>query len=168
MTRRAPVFRWLFEDGLLQRRTPVRVGELTQEVTRWEFIYDPDYLALGANAWELDPADIRTKQRSAYTTVGVIPPPVFCDIAVSGWAKEILQKKTNALFGNQTPLQSGEPWGWWERLIYAPADGFGALFVGELDDKPPVPPLSQWPSDATEHGWVALRICSRQAEKLRT
>jgi serine/threonine-protein kinase HipA len=29
-----------------------------------------------------------------------------------------------------------EPWGWWERLVYAPADGFGALFVGELDTKP--------------------------------
>ncbi|MFY7941302.1 MAG: type II toxin-antitoxin system HipA family toxin, partial [Burkholderiaceae bacterium] len=138
MTRRAPVFRWVFEDGLLQRRTPVRVGELTQETTRWEFIYDPDYLALGKQAWELDPTDIRTKQRSAYTTVGVVPPPVFCDIAVSGWARDILQKKTDALFGNKSPLQSGEPWGWWERLIYAPADGFGALFVGELGNKPPV------------------------------
>jgi serine/threonine-protein kinase HipA len=138
MTRRAPVFRWMFEDELLQRRTPVRVGELTQEATRWEFVYDPDYLALGVQAWELDPADIRTKQRSAYTTVGVVPPPVFCDIAVSGWAKEILRKKANVLFGDKPPLHSGEPWGWWERLIYAPADGFGALFVGELDDKPQV------------------------------
>lgn len=137
MTRRAPVFRWMRVDkGPLQQRVPVRVGELTQETTRWEFIYDPTYLARGADAWELDPTDIRTKQRSAYTTVGVAPPPVFCDVALSGWSEQILKKKRQDLFGSKPT--SSEPWGWWERLLYAPHDGFGALFVGELQDKPPV------------------------------
>ena len=138
MTRRAPVFRWVFEDGLLQRRTPVRVGELTQEASRWEFVYDPDYLALGAQAWELDPTHIRSKQRSAYTTVGTSPPPVFCDVAISGWTRDVLQKESHFLLGNNLDVQPGEPWGWWERLIYAPADGFGALFIGDIDNKPPL------------------------------
>ncbi len=136
MIRRAPVFRWsLTGDGPLRRRIPVRVGELIQEASRWEFLYDPQYLAMGADAWELDPSDIRTKQRSAYTAVGVVPPPVFCDVALSGWSEEILKRKRRDFLGSAA---ASEPWGWWEKLIYAPADGFGALFVGELDDKPPV------------------------------
>ena len=118
-------------------RLPVRVGELTQETTRWEFLYDHDYLALNAAAWELDLADIRTKQRSAYTRVGVVPPPVFCDVALSGWSQDTLQKHAKELLGRADPASDAEPWGWWERLVYAPADGFGALFVGNLNDKPP-------------------------------
>ncbi len=136
MIRRAPVFRWsLTGDGPLRRRVPVRVGELIQEASRWEFLYDPQYLDIGADAWELDPSDILTKQRSAYTTVVVLPPPVFCDVALSGWSEEILKRKKQDFLGSAA---ASEPWGWWEKLIYAPADGFGALFVGELDDKPPV------------------------------
>jgi hypothetical protein len=80
VTRRAPVFRWCL-DPLSLTRQAVRVGELTQHPTRWEFLYDPDYLSLGSAAWELDPTGIRNKQRSAHVHVGVTPPPVFCDLA---------------------------------------------------------------------------------------
>jgi serine/threonine-protein kinase HipA len=113
----------------------VRVGELTQEDTRWEFLYDPQYLALGRAAWELDPTGIRTKQRSAFTQVGSAPFPVFCDIALSGWSLDALKKRAATFLGSQA-AKSDEPWGWWERLLYAPDDGFGALFVGDPKDKP--------------------------------
>jgi hypothetical protein len=93
---------------------------------------------MGARAWELDPTDIRKKQRSAFTRVGVAPAPVFCDIALSGWSLDILRKNARELHGHNAPDRDAEPWGWWERLVYAPADGFGALFVGELKDKLPV------------------------------
>ena len=133
MTRRAPVFRWTTgPDG---NRRPVRVGELTQEQGRWEFQYDRAYLAEGQSAWELDPRDIRLKQGASFTQVGVAPFPVFCDVALAGWSLDILQKRRQQFLGSQA---SPEPWGWWERLLYAPADGFGALFVGELDAKPVV------------------------------
>lgn len=135
MTRRsAPVFRWTL-NATTQGRQPVRVGELTQEQARWEFIYDADYLALGKNAWELDPTGIRNKQRAAFTRVGSVPFPVFCDIALSGWSLDALKKRA-ATFLGANAAKNQEPWGWWERLLYAPADGFGALFVGNLNEKP--------------------------------
>lgn len=134
MTRRAPVFRWTL-NAETQRRLPVRVGELTQEETRWEFLFDPEYLASGKAAWELDPTGIRTKQRSAFTRVGPVPFPVFCDIALSGWSLDALKTRAATFLGAEA-AKNHEPWGWWERLLYAPADGFGALFVGHLDDKP--------------------------------
>ncbi|MEK8026478.1 type II toxin-antitoxin system HipA family toxin [Pseudaquabacterium rugosum] len=134
MTRRAPVYRWIV-DPRTQQRQPVRVGELTQEDTRWEFLYDADYLARGPAAWELDPSVIRNKQRAAFTRVGSVPFPVFCDVALSGWSLDALRKRAGTLLGSDA-ARSDEPWGWWERLLYAPADGFGALFVGHLDDKP--------------------------------
>ena len=133
MTRRAPVYRWTV-DPQTQARAPLRVGELTQQDTRWEFLYDPEYLALGPAAWELDPTGIRNKQRSAFTRVGSAPFPVFCDVALSGWSLDALRKRAAAFLGAGTA--GDEPWGWWERLLYAPADGFGALFVGHLKDKP--------------------------------
>jgi len=133
VTRRAPVFRW--SEGPDGNRLPVRVGELTQEVNRWEFLYDRDYLAQGKSAWELDPRDIRLKQGAPFTRVGVVPFPVFCDVALSGWSLDILQKRRHQLLGSEA---NPEPWGWWERLLYAPADGFGALFIGELGAKPAV------------------------------
>jgi serine/threonine-protein kinase HipA len=129
MTRRAPVFRW--GSDAAGQRLPVRVGELTQETGRWEFVFDGAYLDQGKAAFELDPAYIRVKQRSPFTRLGVAPPPVFCDVALSGWSLNVLQRQRRALTG------SDEAWGWWERLLYAPADGFGALFVGHLADKPP-------------------------------
>ena len=129
MTRRAPVFRW--GSDAAGQRVPVRVGELTQETGRWEFVFDATYLDQRKAAFELDPAYIRIKQRSPFTRPGVAPPPVFCDVALSGWSLDVLQKQRRALTG------SDEAWGWWERLLYAPADGFGALFVGPLADKPP-------------------------------
>lgn len=133
MTRRAPVFRWTAgPDG---NRSPVRVGELTQEQARWEFQYDRTYLAEGQSAWELDPQGIRLKQGAPFTQVGVKPFPVFCDVALAGWSLDILQKRRQQFLGSQA---SPEPWGWWERLLYAPADGFGSLFVGELGVKPAV------------------------------
>ena len=132
--RRAPVFRWVI-DSATKERLPVRVGELTQEETRWEFAYDPDYLSLGKNAWELDPTGIRTKQRATFTRVGSVPFPVFCDVALSGWSLDALRKRAATFLGADAK-RSKEPWGWWERLLYAPADGFGALFVGDLSDKP--------------------------------
>lgn len=140
MTRRAPVFKWMSDPATRERR-PVRVGELVQEETRWEFLYDPQYLALGQAAWELDPTCIRSKQRSAFTRVGPVPFPVFCDIALSGWSLDALKQRAASFLGADAAkaanaTSSDEPWGWWERLIYAPADGFGALFVGELNDKP--------------------------------
>jgi serine/threonine-protein kinase HipA len=138
VTRRAPVYRWCV-DPLSLTRQAVRVGELTQHTTRWEFLYDPGYLSLGSAAWELDPTGIRNKQRSAHVHVGVAPPPVFCDVALSGWSLDVLKKHAHT-FLSPDAAQSPEPWGWWERLIYAPADGFGALFVGELANKPPVEP----------------------------
>jgi serine/threonine-protein kinase HipA len=130
MTRRAPVFRWS-ADATGQGRTPVQVGELTQETGRWEFVFDAAYLDQGQAALELDPAYIRVKQRSPFIRTGVAPPPVFCDVALSGWSLDVLQRQRRALTG------SSEAWGWWERLLYAPADGFGALFVGHVTDKPP-------------------------------
>lgn len=134
MTRRAPVYRWTV-DPHTQERWPVRVGELTQEDARWEFLYDQDYLALGQGAWELDPTGIRNKQRAAFTRVGSVPFPVFCDVALSGWSLDALKKRAASFLGADA-AKSDEPWGWWERLLYAPADGFGALFVGHLHDKP--------------------------------
>lgn len=139
MTRRsAPVFRWTVNPAT-QERFPLRVGELTQEASRWEFLYDSDYLALGKGAWELDPAGIRNKQRTAFTRVGSVPFPVFCDIALSGWSLDALKKRTSTFLGSDSS-RSEEPWGWWERLLYAPADGFGALFVGSPNDKPDASP----------------------------
>lgn len=129
MTRRAPVYRWI-SNAYGQSRQPTLVGHITQQEGRWEFVFDADYLALGQGAWELDPADIRVKQRGPFIRRGVAPAPVFCDLALSGWSLDVLQKHRRALTG------SDESWGWWERLVYAPADGFGALFVGELNDKP--------------------------------
>ncbi|HSV36117.1 MAG TPA: HipA domain-containing protein [Ramlibacter sp.] len=132
MTRRAPVYRWTLDgEG---KKTPQLVGELAQLETRWEFSYDKHYLALDEAAWELDPAVIRLKQRGAFTRVGTMPFPVFCDVALSGWSLVTLQKHRAALLGRETG--DDEPWGWWERLLYAPADGFGALFVGKIEDKP--------------------------------
>ena len=136
MTRRAPVFRWVNQEN--GQRTPVQVGELSRHASHWEFLYDRDYLALGAQAWELDPADIRTKQRSVFTKAGVVPPPVFCDVAISGWSQDILRKHARTAAFGTTAGGAGEPWGWWERLVHAPADGFGALFVGRLEDKLPL------------------------------
>ena len=106
------------------------VGELTQQAGRWTFVFDADYLDRGKHAWELDPADIRVKQRGPFIRRGVAPHPVFCDLALSGWSLDVLQKNRRALTGQD------DAWGWWERLVYAPADGFGALFVGEPDQKP--------------------------------
>jgi len=134
MTRRAPVYRWTVSPQTQERR-PVRVGELTQEDSRWEFLFDPDYLALGKDAWELDPTGIRNKQRAAFTRLGSVPFPVFCDVALSGWSLDALKTRAASFLGADT-ARSDEPWGWWERLLYAPADGFGALFVGNLNDKP--------------------------------
>lgn len=130
MTRRAPVFRWVAQPAG-RERVPVQVGELTQETGRWEFVFDAAYLDQGKAAFELDPAYIRVKQRSPFIRTGVAPPPVFCDVALSGWSLDVLQKQRRVLTGTD------ESWGWWERLLYAPADGFGALFVGHLADKPP-------------------------------
>ncbi|MFG6429123.1 type II toxin-antitoxin system HipA family toxin [Roseateles sp. LYH14W] len=129
MTRRAPVFRWTI-DQAAKKRVAVRVGELTQEASRWEFMFDRDYLALGPQAWELDPTGLRTKQRSPFVRVGSVPFPVFCDVALSGWTLDLLKKNTSLAAGGE------EPWGWWERLLYAPDDGFGALFVGESSGRP--------------------------------
>lgn len=134
MIRRAPVFRWMTLPDEAER-VAVRVGELCQKTSHWEFIYDSDYLAMGPLAWELDPSRIRTKQRSAYTVVGPVPHGVFCDVALSGWSLDALRKRRHELPGLAQD-QGHEPWGWWDRLIYAPADGFGALFVGEPDSKP--------------------------------
>lgn len=131
MTRVAPVYRWLTgNDG---KPKPQRVGDLKQAEGRWEFAYGKEYLALEEAAWELDPRTIRTKGNSAFSRVGTIPHPVFCDVALSGWSHITLEKRRDDLFGKDAGTQ---PWGWWERLIYAPADGFGALFVGERDGKP--------------------------------
>lgn len=136
MIRRAPVFRWMTLPAASER-TAVRIGELCQKPTHWEFVYDANYLALGPLAWELDPNRIRTKQRSPYTVVGAVPPGVFCDVALSGWSLDALHRRRDELPGLLHDEGEGhEPWGWWERLIYAPADGFGALFVGEPDSKP--------------------------------
>jgi hypothetical protein len=60
---------------------------------------------------------------------------VFCDIALSGWSLDALKSRTASFLGADA-ARNDEPWGWWERLLYAPADGFGALFVGNLADKP--------------------------------
>ena len=139
MTRRAPVFRWMVDAQ--GHRMPVRVGELTQETSRWEFVFDPDYLAMGTSAWELDPTGIRRKQGSAFVVTGVAPHPVFCDVALSGWSRGVLQNTLRALPSASAGAATDEPWGWWERLLYAPPDGFGALFVGSLADKPPAEAL---------------------------
>jgi serine/threonine-protein kinase HipA len=128
MTRSAPVYRWVSSGSGSPQ--PVFVGELTQREGRWSFVFDADYLERGPHAWELDPADIRVKQRGPFTRRGVAPHPVFCDLALSGWSLDVLQKNRRALTGKD------DAWGWWERLVYAPADGFGALFVGEPDQKP--------------------------------
>lgn len=131
MTRIAPVYRWSIDTHGKTR--PQRVGDLKQLEGRWEFTYSAEYLALEQAAWELDPATIRTKGKSAFARVGTIPFPVFCDVALSGWSHVTMEKHREDLFGKEAGT---EPWGWWERLLYAPADGFGALFVGELEAKP--------------------------------
>lgn len=80
-----------------------------QEAARWEFLYDPDYLALGKNASELDPTGIRNKQRTAFTRVGSVPFPVFCDIALSGWSLDALKKRAASFLGADA-ADSDEPW----------------------------------------------------------
>lgn len=67
--------------------------------------------------------------------MGSIPFPVFCDIALSGWSLDA-QKRRSATFLGAEAAKNKEPWGWWERLLYAPVDGFGVLFVGHLNEKP--------------------------------
>ena len=131
MNRVAPVYRWLIDPHGKTR--PQRVGDLKQLDGRWEFTYSTEYLALEEAAWELDPSTIRVKGKSAFARVGTIPFPVFCDVALSGWSHITLEKRREDLFGKEAGTQ---PWGWWERLLYAPADGFGALFVGEREAKP--------------------------------
>ncbi|WP_157265142.1 type II toxin-antitoxin system HipA family toxin [Azohydromonas aeria] len=59
---------------------------------------------------------------------------MFCDIALSGWALDAVQKRAGKVLPDWN-IDPDEPWGWWERLIFAPADGFGALFVGDVQDK---------------------------------
>jgi hypothetical protein len=131
MTRVAPVFRWLTDaEGNTRAQ---RVGDIRQTETRWEFVYSTEYLALEELAWELDPTNIRFKGRGAFNAVGALPHPVFCDVALSGWSHQTLEKRRQDLLGDK---DDAEPWGWWERLLYAPADGFGALFVGEREAKP--------------------------------
>lgn len=98
-------------------------------------MYDPEYLERGTAAWELDPTTIRTKQRSAFTRVAVSPFPVFCDVALSGWSLDIIERSRAEILGTS---ESQDPWGWMEKLLYAPVDGFGALFIGELNAKPDV------------------------------
>lgn len=131
MTRIAPVYRWL--SGADGKPRAQRVGDLKQADGRWEFIYAHEYLALEAAAWELDPSTIRTKGRGGFPYIGSVPHPVFCDVALSGWSHLTLEKHRDELLG---VAASAQPWGWWERLVYAPADGFGALFVGEHEAKP--------------------------------
>lgn len=131
MTRVAPVYRWLTDSEGKTRAQ--RVGDLKQVEGRWEFSYSTEYLALEEAAWELDPSTIRVKGKSAFARVGPIPFPVFCDVALSGWSHVTLEKRREDLFGKDAGT---EPWGWWERLLFAPADGFGALFVGEREGKP--------------------------------
>lgn len=129
--RQAPVYRWVTDSS--GHRTPLCIGQLRQSATHWAFAYGEAYLALGDAAWELDPTEIRLKQRSVFTRPGVAPFGVFCDVALSGWSLDALHKRRVQLLGEGA---SDEPWGWWERLLYAPADGFGALFVGAIEDKP--------------------------------
>lgn len=147
MRRTAPVYRWT-TNPQTQKRQPVHIGELTQDEMRWEFVYSSEYLAQGKDAWELDPTGIRNKQRAAFTRVGSVPFPVFCDIALQGWALDALKVHATSLLGADA-LHREEPWGWWERLLLAPADGFGALFVGNLSDKPNVARLLQDALEAT-------------------
>lgn len=135
MTKRAPVYRWhLDAEGA---REAVLVGELSQYNDRWEFVFAPEYLARGAQAWELDPTFVRSKSRTPFVHTGATPPPVFCDIALAGWALEALKQRAGD-FLSADAAANPEPWSWWEKLVYAPADGFGALFVGEVQDKPAI------------------------------
>lgn len=131
MKRVAPVYRWMVDaEG---KPKPQRVGDLRQLDARWEFSYSTDYLALGEAGWELDPTTIRLKGKGTFSHVSTSPFPVFCDVALSGWSHVTLEKRREDLLGKDAGT---EPWGWWERLLYAPADGFGALFVGDLEAKP--------------------------------
>jgi serine/threonine-protein kinase HipA len=157
--RREPVFRRCtgggWQDG------SIRVGELAQKSTHWEFTYDKDYLERGDDAWELDPCDIRLKRRKAFKRQGATPFPVFCDVALSGWSSDVLEENRSDFLGHRA---GAEPWGWWEKLLYAPIDGFGALSVGESGAKPVVADLltQALSSQVTRKSWseVALKPSS--------
>ena len=105
----------------------VRAGTLRHASGRWEFTYDLAYLESGREAWEIDPTWLRVKQRSPFVHMSSTPPGVFSDIAVSGWSLDLARRQ---LAGTV------DEWGWWERITLAPADGFGAIFVGDESSKP--------------------------------
>jgi len=122
--RSAPVRRWMLKDG---EWTPVGVGVLVHDpdIGLWRFTYSESYLALGDDACELDPFWIATKTRSAFSQVFQVAPGLFADLAVTGWSYEILKKHH----------PGSDTWTWWDRIVNAPMDNFGALIVGDPGSK---------------------------------
>ncbi len=122
--RSAPVRRWMPRDGKWE---PVEVGLLVHDpdIGLWRFSYLDSYLALGDEASELDPHWIASKTRSPFSQVFQVAPGVFADLAVTGWSYEVLKKH----------YPGSDSWTWWDRIVNAPMDNFGALCVGDPDQK---------------------------------
>ena len=118
----APV--WRHEPNLAD---PTFIGTLSHlpENQQWQFDFDSTYLR-SETALELDPHWCRTLSKSAFKYIGTSPPGAFADVALSGWTFDIARR---ALSGQRQ-------WTWWDRLVLAPENGFGALSVGDLAAKP--------------------------------
>ena len=103
--------------------SPVEVGTLVHEssIRLWRFTFSPSYLDLGEDALELDPYWISVKTRSPFSAVFQVAPGLFADLAVTGWSYEVLKKH----------YAGSDAWTWWDRIVNAPMDNFGALIVGD-------------------------------------
>lgn len=106
---------------------PTLIGMLSHETEqqRWQFVFDSDYLKVD-NALELDPHWCRRLSRSPLKHDGASPPGAFADVALSGWTFDMARRA----------LPEHRQWTWWDRLVLAPDDGFGALSVGDPASKP--------------------------------
>ncbi len=120
----APVFRWVQENGSW---TPVEAGQLVHDpqLRLWRFTFASSYLARGDDAWELDPHWISTKTRSPFSQTFQVAAGLFADLAVTGWSYDLLKKH----------YPGSDSWSWWDRIVRAPLDNFGALIVGDPDKK---------------------------------
>ena len=118
----APVWRHDCENA-----GPTLIGTLSYaaEQQTWQFVFDSDYLKTD-DAKELDPHWCRRLSRSPLKHHGAGPPGAFADVALSGWTFDLARRA----------LPEHRQWTWWDRLVLAPDDGFGALSVGDPATKP--------------------------------
>lgn len=148
MSRSAPVFRRsVTPDGSLAFLT---VGTLEQAGDDWSFRVNPNYVQ-DALALSFAPAGAAQSDPYLVRTTGT-PPAMFTELALGGWALNALQSMSPQV--QALGLPPVEEWDWWERILYAPREGTGALCVGDPLAKPPLEELilqaatGPWPARA--------------------